>query len=109
MEVSTALLFKRECVTNHFNEISLSLRVPLACVHPESGDRTLSIYLPSHPPTSLPLIQTHKTASDINHHKDRGEQQNKHMHEKPVSLCKQSVADMKLIIDSMVISGYAVS
>ncbi|XP_056603103.1 uncharacterized protein LOC130420054 isoform X1 [Triplophysa dalaica] len=46
-------------------------RVPLACVHPENGDRTLTIYLPSHPPTSLPITPTHKTPSYKKPHEDK--------------------------------------
>ncbi|XP_077062462.1 uncharacterized protein LOC143714895 isoform X1 [Siphateles boraxobius] len=41
----------------------LHYRVPLGCVHPENGNRNLAIYLPSHPPTPLPMKQTLKTAS----------------------------------------------
>ncbi|XP_051542076.1 uncharacterized protein LOC127433846 [Myxocyprinus asiaticus] len=46
-------------------------RVPLGCVHPANGNRSLAIYLPSHPPTPLPLKHTHKTASHTGHLEDR--------------------------------------
>lgn len=83
-DILTSLLLKRKLlpVANdakylYFNSSSLSLRVPVACVHPDNGDRTLTIYLPSYHITSLPL--THKTASYMKHQKDRGKQQSKHV------------------------------
>ncbi|XP_065140672.1 uncharacterized protein [Paramisgurnus dabryanus] len=46
-------------------------RVPLACVHPVNGNRTLTIYLPSH--SSIPQSRAQKTTSYIRHLEERGE------------------------------------
>ncbi|XP_058631294.1 uncharacterized protein LOC131540469 isoform X6 [Onychostoma macrolepis] len=55
-------------------------RVPLGCVHPENGNRTLAIYLPSHSPKLLPRKHTHKTAlhSHSRHPEGSGEEQIRH-------------------------------
>ncbi|RXN06943.1 hypothetical protein ROHU_036992 [Labeo rohita] len=52
-------------------------RVPLGCVHPENGNRTLSIYLPSHSPTLLPMKHTH-THSHTRHPEGKGKEQTIH-------------------------------
>ncbi|XP_043096213.1 uncharacterized protein LOC122345804 [Puntigrus tetrazona] len=56
-------------------------RVPLGCVHPENGNRTLAIYLPSHSPTLLPMKHTGKPA--LNSHTRNPESRDQKNHSLP--------------------------